>query len=68
MIFLFLDVIQAIEGKSTFFNCSLEHEDTSQGECLIEKVMIQSEEKMKDELNNTFIIDIARQIEASNQS
>ncbi|MET4560259.1 Rrf2 family protein [Lysinibacillus parviboronicapiens] len=65
----FLDVIQAIEGKSTFFNCSLEHEDdTSQGECLIEKVMIQSEEKMKDELNNTFIIDIARQIEASNQS
>ncbi|ASK63966.1 transcriptional regulator [Virgibacillus phasianinus] len=62
----FLDVIHAIEGKTTLFSCSLEHEEAASGDCLIENVMIEAEEKMKDELNNKFIIDIAKQIESKN--
>ncbi|HEK9099004.1 TPA: Rrf2 family transcriptional regulator [Bacillus pseudomycoides] len=58
----FLDVIQAIEGKTTLFTCSLEHEDLKNGDCLIENVMFEAEKKMKDELNNKYIIDIANQI------
>ncbi|WP_096185615.1 Rrf2 family transcriptional regulator [Evansella halocellulosilytica] len=63
----FLDVIHAIEGKTTLFNCSLEHDDVQNGDCLIENVMIEAEARMKDELNNTFIFDIAKQIEAKKQ-
>ncbi|MDF2039949.1 Rrf2 family transcriptional regulator [Cytobacillus oceanisediminis] len=59
----FLDVIHAIEGHTTLFNCSLEHEDFSNEDCLIEKVMIEAEKKMKDELNNKYIADIAKEIE-----
>ncbi|MEN1937856.1 Rrf2 family transcriptional regulator [Paenibacillus sp. 102] len=58
----FLDVIQAIEGKTTLFTCSLEHEDFKNADCLIENVMFEAEKKMKDELNNRYIIDIANQI------
>ncbi|MFD1736722.1 Rrf2 family transcriptional regulator [Bacillus salitolerans] len=60
----FLDVIHAIEGKTSLFNCSLEHEDIKNGDCLIENVMVEAEKKMKDELNNRYIIDIAKQIES----
>ncbi|MGN8646193.1 Rrf2 family transcriptional regulator [Gracilibacillus sp. HCP3S3_G5_1] len=60
----FLDVIHAIEGETTLFSCSLEHQDNSNGECLIENVMIEAERKMKNELAKTYIIDIAKQIEA----
>jgi len=59
----FLDVIDAIEGKTTLFNCSLEHEQlTRNEECLIENVMIEAEDKMKEELNRKYIVDIAKQI------
>lgn len=62
----FLDVIYAIEGKTTLFSCSLEHEPSSINEdCLIENVMVEAEEKMKDELGNRFITDIAKQIESA---
>ncbi|MGP4038526.1 Rrf2 family transcriptional regulator [Gracilibacillus sp. D59] len=61
----FLDVIHAIEGETTLFSCSLEHEDNKNGECLIENVMIEAERKMKDDLDNKYIIDIAKQIESA---
>lgn len=61
----FLDVIHAIEGKATLFNCSLEHEVFNNEDCLIENVMIEAEKKMKDELNNRYIIDIAKQIKST---
>lgn len=61
----FLDVIHAIEGKTTLFDCSLEHEDLFKHEdCLIEKVMIAAERRMNDELNSKYIGDIAKQIES----
>ncbi|MEY9866697.1 Rrf2 family protein [Peribacillus sp. B2I2] len=61
----FLDVIHTIEGKATLFNCSLEHEVFNNEDCLIENVMIEAEKKMKDELNNRYIIDIAKQIKST---
>ncbi|MFB5660460.1 RrF2 family transcriptional regulator [Alteribacillus sp. HJP-4] len=60
----FLDVIYAIEGKTSLFSCSLEHGETENGECLIENVMIQAEKKMTEELADTSILDIAKQIES----
>ncbi|WP_026582479.1 Rrf2 family transcriptional regulator [Bacillus sp. J33] len=61
----FLDVIQAIEGKTTLFSCSLEHDDQKNGECLIENVMMEAEKKMKEELGKKYIIEIAKEIEAT---
>ncbi|GAE29577.1 Rrf2 family transcriptional regulator [Alkalihalobacillus hemicellulosilyticus] len=61
----FLDVIYAIEGNTTLFSCSLEHETWSRNEaCLIENVMIEAETKMKDELSKKTIVDIAKKIAA----
>lgn len=60
----FLDVVYAIEGRTTLFSCSLEHSETKNGECLIENVMIEAEKKMTDELANKYIRDIANQIES----
>jgi len=59
----FLDVIHAIEGKTTLFSCSLEHEEEKNGECLIEQVMLKAEKKMQDELDKKYVKDIAKEIE-----
>ncbi|MCM3033126.1 MULTISPECIES: Rrf2 family transcriptional regulator [unclassified Niallia] len=59
----FLDVIQAIEGKTSLFSCSREHEDAKNGVCLIENVMMEAERNMADELANKYIIDIAAKLE-----
>ncbi|WP_053217294.1 RrF2 family transcriptional regulator [Virgibacillus senegalensis] len=61
----FLDVIQAIEGKTTLFSCSMEHEESKSGECLIENVMFDAEEKLRQELDQKYISDIAKQMEAA---
>ncbi|WP_036649802.1 Rrf2 family transcriptional regulator [Paenibacillus pini] len=47
----FLDIIYAIEGKSSLFDCDLNHGP----ECLIQKVMLTSEEKMEEELRQQTI-------------
>ncbi len=60
----FLDVIHAVEGKTTLFNCSLEHEDLfKHDDCLIENVMMEAEQNMNDELSSKYISEIAQQIE-----
>ncbi|MEN2766287.1 Rrf2 family transcriptional regulator [Ornithinibacillus xuwenensis] len=59
----FLDVIHAIEGKTTLFSCSLEHENFHNEDCLIENVMIDAEKEMTDQLANQYIMDIAKEIE-----
>ncbi|MDA6130951.1 Rrf2 family transcriptional regulator, partial [Escherichia coli] len=61
----FLDVIHAIEGHTTLFHCSLEHDDLQNEDCLIEKVMFEAEKKMKDELNTKYISDIAKEIDST---
>ncbi|TCJ01865.1 Rrf2 family transcriptional regulator [Cytobacillus praedii] len=54
----FLDIIQAIEGPTSFFDYCLTHNP----ECLIQKVMISAEEKMLNELKHQKIVDIAKQM------
>ncbi|WLR43816.1 Rrf2 family transcriptional regulator [Bacillus carboniphilus] len=49
----FLDIIQAIEGKSSLFDC-YDHGP----ECPIRKVMLSSEEKMEEELRRRTIADL----------
>ena len=55
----FLDVINAIEGDTSLFDCSIHHEG-----CLIENVMRQAEENMKGELGSKLLIDIAKETES----
>ncbi|MDQ0229706.1 Rrf2 family transcriptional regulator [Metabacillus malikii] len=50
----FLDIIYAIEGKSSLFECHFNHGP----ECLIQKVMLRAEEKMEEELRNQTIADL----------
>ncbi len=46
--FSFLDVIHAIEGTSSFFECGLDHGP----ECLVQQVMIHAENEMETYLQN----------------
>ncbi|AFL99130.1 MULTISPECIES: Rrf2 family transcriptional regulator [Desulfitobacterium] len=50
----FLDIIQAIEGKSSLFDCCL----NSNPECSIKKVMLAAEKNMEEELRNKKISDL----------
>jgi Rrf2 family protein len=52
----FLDVINAIEGDTSLFDCSIHHEG-----CLIENIMRQAEENMKGELESKLLNDIANE-------
>lgn len=57
----FLDVIQAIEGKSSLFECNPIHGSN----CLVHKVMLEAEKKMEEELRTKKIFDIAKKVELS---
>lgn len=54
----FLDVIKSIEGDTNLFDCSIHHEG-----CLIENVMRQAEDNMKQELESKLLIDIVKMAE-----
>ncbi|BAB04375.1 RrF2 family transcriptional regulator [Halalkalibacterium halodurans] len=54
----FLDVIHAIEGTASLFDCDLNHGS----ECLIQKVMVSAEEKMEDYLREQKIADLTKKI------
>ena len=54
----FLDIIHAIEGTSSLFDCDVDHGP----ECLIQKVMISAEEKMEDELRNMKLAEVAKRM------
>lgn len=51
----FLDIIHAIEGKTSLFDCCL-HDKPG---CLINEAMLAAEEKMEEELRNQKIVDLA---------
>lgn len=53
----FLDIIHAIEGSASLFECDFVHGD----ECLIQAVMKEAEEKMERHLKNTKLTDLAQQ-------
>ncbi|WP_057915906.1 Rrf2 family transcriptional regulator [Peribacillus muralis] len=52
----FLDIIQAIDGKASLFDCHFEHGPG----CPIEKVMVSAEEKMEEKLRKTTIADLIK--------
>lgn len=54
----FLDVIKSIEGDTNLFECSIHHEG-----CLIENVMRQAEDNMKQELESKLLINIVKMAE-----
>lgn len=51
----FLDIIHAIEGTASLFECGFVHGS----ECLIQSVMKEAEEKMEQHLNNAKLADLA---------
>lgn len=52
----FLDIIHAIEGTASLFECSLDHGS----ECLIQQVVIDAERQMEQYLKNKKIADLAK--------
>lgn len=60
----FLDVIKAIEGDSSLFSCSMNHNE----DCMIENVMTEAEQNMKDELDHKLLIDIAYKIQQKHKT
>jgi Rrf2 family protein len=54
----FLDIIHAIEGTASLFDCTLNHSS----ECLIQQVMVEAENRMEDYLRNKKISELAAQI------
>lgn len=53
----FLDIIQAIEGTASLFECGLNHGS----ECLIQQVVIEAERQMEDYLKNKKLSELAGQ-------
>ncbi|MFE4711426.1 MULTISPECIES: Rrf2 family transcriptional regulator [Paenibacillus] len=54
----FLDVIHAIEGTASLFECSLDHSS----ECLIQQVMVEGEQKMEQHLQSQKLSTLAEKI------
>jgi len=52
----FLDIIHAIEGTASIFECDFVHGD----ECLIQAVMQEAEVKMESHLKNTKLVDMIK--------
>lgn len=52
----FLDIIQAIEGTASLFDCDLNHGPG----CLIEQVMVEAENKIENFLREQKISDVAK--------
>ncbi|MFD2328125.1 RrF2 family transcriptional regulator [Cohnella sp. GCM10020058] len=54
----FLDVIHAIEGTASIFECGLSHGE----DCMIQKVVMAAEQQMEQYLSDKKIVDVARQL------
>lgn len=55
----FLDIIHAIEGTASLFDCSFEHGP----DCVIQKVVLAAEEKMEEYLRNQKMADLVRRLD-----
>ncbi|MDP4098313.1 Rrf2 family transcriptional regulator [Paenibacillus sp. P96] len=53
----FLDIIHAIEGTASMFECSLDHGS----ECLIQQVVVEAEQQLEQFLRSKKIFDLAQQ-------
>lgn len=54
----FLDIIHAIEGTASLFDCTLDHPST----CLIQQVMVAAEDKMEQHLRDKKLSDLVEQM------
>ncbi|MGZ7444365.1 Rrf2 family transcriptional regulator [Paenibacillus sp. TH7-28] len=54
----FLDIIHAIEGTASLFECELNHGP----DCLIQKVMVSAEEQMEEYLRSQKMAELAKKI------
>ncbi|UQZ32641.1 transcriptional regulator [Paenibacillus sp. PK3_47] len=54
----FLDIIHAIEGTASLFDCTLNHSS----ECLIQREMVEAERRMEEYLQSRKISELAAQI------
>ena len=54
----FLDIIHAIEGSASLFDCSFDHGP----DCPIQKVVLAAEEKMEEHLRNKKMSDLVREM------
>ncbi|MET3288805.1 UNVERIFIED_CONTAM: Rrf2 family protein [Brevibacillus sp. OAP136] len=54
----FLDVIHAIEGTTSLFECSFNHGS----ECLIQQVVLDAEQQMEQLLQSKKIVDLAKKL------
>ncbi|MCZ1264713.1 MULTISPECIES: Rrf2 family transcriptional regulator [Paenibacillus] len=57
----FLEIIHAIEGQASLFECSQDHNEG----CLIQQVMVRAEEEMESYLNNKKMSELAAQMKAA---
>ncbi|MNN10952.1 iron-responsive transcriptional regulator [compost metagenome] len=51
----FLDVIHAIEGTASLFDCTLNHPT----ECMIQREMVEAEQRMEEYLRSRKLADLA---------
>lgn len=56
----FLDVIQAIEGTASMFECTLQHGS----ECLIQQVVVEAENRLEQYLASRKLADVAKTLKA----
>lgn len=61
----FLEVIHAIEGRSSLFTCGSHHKVQRSSGCLIEAVMSDAEHRLEQYLQERSIADIADKIDES---
>ncbi|WP_379131717.1 RrF2 family transcriptional regulator [Paenibacillus sp. sgz500958] len=54
----FLDIIHAIEGTASLFDCALNHPS----ECLIQREMVEAEQRMEEYLRSKKIAELAAKI------
>ena len=54
----FLDIIHAIEGTASLFDCSFDHGP----ECPIQQVVLAAEEKMEEHLRNQKMSELVRKL------
>ncbi|WP_280142874.1 Rrf2 family transcriptional regulator [Paenibacillus sp. 453mf] len=55
----FLDVIQAIEGTASLFDCSFDHGP----QCPNQRIILQGENKMENYFRNMTLADLAKEIQ-----
>ncbi|UHA73399.1 Rrf2 family transcriptional regulator [Paenibacillus sp. 481] len=59
----FLDIIHAIEGTTSLFNCSLDNKIHDRQNCFIEKVMNEAEQKMENHLQTQTIEHVLQKVD-----